>query len=90
MRININNVNILINRTHHQDVTINIDMDEGDEEEPRVVEVPEEHGDHEHDEHGEVRSSDSGIGWDEHHVHDNIIPEIQIATAAEIEPSEYT
>ena len=63
-------------------------MDEGGEEEPQIVEVPEEHvEDHEHD--GEVRSSDSGIGWDEHHVHDNIVPEIQIATAAEIEPSKY-
>ena len=77
MRININNVNILINRTHHQDVTINIDMDEAVEAE--VVEVPEV-VDHDHDQ--EVRSSDSGIGWDEHHVHDNLVPEIQVAAAA--------
>ena len=67
MRININNVNILINRHIQNDVTINIDMDNAAE-----VETEGEH-------HDEVRSSDSGIGWDyhdhqerlaEHHDHD--------------------
>jgi len=52
MRININNVNILINRHTQKDVTINIDMEDTGE-----VEAEEEH-------HDEVRSSDSGIGWD--------------------------
>lgn len=52
MRININNVNILINRHTQKDVTINIDMEDTGE-----VEAQEEH-------HDEVRSSDSGIGWD--------------------------
>ena len=65
MRININNVNILINRHIQKDVTINIEMDEENENE--VIEVVEElqhhdHRDHEHDH--EVRSSDSGIGRD--------------------------
>ena len=54
MRININNVNILINRHIQNDVTINIDMDNAGE-----VETEGEH-------HDEVRSSDSGIGWDYH------------------------
>lgn len=54
MRININNVNILINRHIQNDVTINIDMDNAAE-----VETEGEH-------HDEVRSSDSGIGWDYH------------------------
>merc|ERR550539_1246765 len=54
MRININNVNILINRHIQNDVTINIDMENAGEVEPE--------GEH----HDEVRSSDSGIGWDYH------------------------
>jgi len=101
MRININNVNILINRHIQKDVTINIEMDE--ENESEIVEVVEELEHHEHHDHDhEVRSSDSGIGWDEHHVHDNIahdhhenenaeqshditIPEIHVAPV-EIEP----
>ena len=56
MRININNVNILINRHTQKDVTINIDMEDTGEVEAEVG-AEEEH-------HDEVRSSDSGIGWD--------------------------
>ena len=63
MRININNVNILINRHIQKDVTINIEMDE--ENESEIVEVVEELEHHEHHDHDhEVRSSDSGIGSD--------------------------
>ena len=60
MRININNVNILINRHIQNDVTINIDMDNAGE-----VEAEGEH-------HDEVRSSDSGIGWDYHDHQDRL------------------
>lgn len=90
MRININNINILINRHLQNDVTINIDMDENNEAE--IVEIDEHEGehadhDHEHDHDHEVRSSDSGIGWDEHHVHDpEVHDHIAIITTADIEP----
>ena len=93
MRININNVNILINRHLHNDVTINIDMDETEEAE--VVTISGEQGcpDHQdHDHSHEVRSNDSGIGWDDHHhdhhhdVHDGDHHDISVTTA-EIEPS---
>jgi len=87
MRININNVNILIPRHLPKDVTINIDMDEEEETElvTAALDNPDQnllhlethhheahHEDH-HDphEHHEVRSSDSGIGWDDHHSHDH-------------------
>ena len=40
MRININNINILINRHLQNDVTINIDMDENNEAE--IVEIDEQ------------------------------------------------
>lgn len=82
MRININNVNILIPRHLPKDVTINIDMDE--EEETELVTAALDHPDQHHlhlethheahhdpHEHHEVRSSDSGIGWDDHHSHEH-------------------
>lgn len=86
MSININNVNILINRHLHKDVTINIDMEEDHEDggdgEQRVVVVDNVS----HDDH-EVRSSDSGIGWDEHHVHDAEVHDVHLP-AGDIEPIE--
>ena len=66
-------------------------MDENNEAE--IVEIDEHEGehadhDHEHDHDHEVRSSDSGIGWDEHHVHDpEVHDHIAIITTADIEPS---
>ena len=95
MRININNVNILINRHLHNDVTINIDMDETEEAE--VVTISGEQGGPDHQDHDhshEVRSNDSGIGWDDHHhdhhhdVHDGDHHDISVTTA-EIEPSKH-
>ena len=87
MRININNVNILINRHIQNDVTINIDMEDAEEAEPE--------GEH----HDEVRSSDSGIGWDYHdhqerladhqdhdvHQEDQGKPELQLQTVSDCE-----
>ena len=85
MRIKLNNVNILIPRNLPKDVTINIDMDE-DEEETELVTASLDHPDQHHlhleaphlppdhhdpHEHHEVRSSDSGIGWDDHHSHEH-------------------
>lgn len=86
MRININNVNILINRHLHKDVTINIDMEEDGE--AGVVEGGAEHDhDHLHHDDHEVRSSDSGIGWDEHHVHDAEVHDVHDTHhPGEIEP----
>ena len=87
MRININNVNILINRHIQNDVTINIDMDNAGE------------GETEGEHHDEVRSSDSGIGWDYHdhqerladhqdhevHQEDQGKPELQFQTVSDCE-----
>lgn len=113
MRININNVNILIPRHLPKDVTINIDMDEEEETElvTAALDNPDQnllhlethhheahHEDH-HDphEHHEVRSSDSGIGWDDHshdhqdqdhhqdHHHDQDPHDVN-TTVADIEP----
>merc|ERR1719273_97507 len=100
MRININNVNILIPRHLPNDVTINIDMDEGEETEVVSATLVQRddhllHHENHHDphEHHEVRSSDSGIGWDDHHGADHTEQHDQDhndsnTTTADIEPIE--